>query len=69
MSLTGPQLAKKAHDLLWAADKESNPTEKALLYAAATAHGTLATLAATVHGAGGLSANEIRWWEQNGVRK
>lgn len=67
MSLSGPQHAKKAEDLLWQAGTEKNPTEKALLLDEGNVHATLAMLAAFVHG-GGMSKEQADWWEKNGVR-
>lgn len=67
MALTGPQHAKQAEKLLWDAEHEKNPTERAAKYADGQLHATLALLAATVHG-GVMPKDKVQWWEQHGVR-
>jgi hypothetical protein len=67
MAISGPQHAKEAEKLLWDAEHEKNPTERMAKFADAQLHATLALLAATVH-SGGMTADQVRWWEQHGVR-
>jgi hypothetical protein len=68
MALTGPQHAKEAEAILWKAEHEKNPADKALQLAEGNLHATLALLAAVVHG-GGMDNDQINWWEKHGVRK
>lgn len=67
MDLSGPQHAKKVHDLLWKAKTEKNATEKALLLQEASVHAAMANLAAVVHG-GGATEEQVRIWKTHGVR-
>lgn len=67
MSLSGPQHAKKAEDLLWKAENAKNEADRTNHYAGAQVHATLALLAAVVHG-GGMTEKQANWWKQHGVR-
>lgn len=67
MAMSGPQHAKEAEKLLWEAEHCKNASDKALLFADAQLHATLAVLAAIVHG-GTMPDKDRRWWENHGVR-
>lgn len=67
MSLSGPQHAKKAEDLLWKAENAKNGADRASHYAGAQVHATLALLAAVVHG-GTIPEKKVNWWRQHGVK-